>query len=200
VGSAKRQKESPEKPPSRPVPQAPEREGEDPSVLAARAQRGDVAAFEALYRMNAPRIFALCLRMCGRQERAERLTQDAFVQAWEKLDTFRQEAAFSTWLHQVAINVVLMDRRSRGRRADRRQELEEEDLRGRPAPASHPGLKVDLERAIAALPEGAREVFVLHDVEGFVHREISEQLGIAEGTSKAQLHRARKLLRGMLTS
>lgn len=167
----------------------------EPSV--ERAREGDVGAFEQLYRRYVNRVYALCLRMTGDRERAERLTQDAFVTAWRNLASFRGESAFSTWLHRVAVNIVLQDQRSRGR------ELERSILHGETeAPSATPpspmDVRIDLERAIAALPEGARTVFVLHDVEGYTHREIAEMTGIAEGTSKAQLHRARKLLKGAL--
>jgi RNA polymerase sigma-70 factor (ECF subfamily) len=143
-------------------------------------------------------VYAICYRMTADQERAERLTQDAFVQAWEKLGSFRGESAFGTWLHRLTVNVVLQDQRSRQRERDRRALQEEQEQAGRYATDS-PDARLDLERAIATLPDGARTVFVLHDIEGFTHQEIAEHLGIAVGTTKAQLHRARKLLRGVLS-
>ena len=165
--------------------------------LVESAQAGDVAAFEALYRGHVGRVYALCLRMTAEVSAAEDLTQEAFVRAWRKLGSFRGDSAFSTWLHRVAVNVVLGHRRSRMRRAARMEALKTEPGR---APSSSPALRMDLEAAIASLPDGAREVFVLHEVEGYRHDEIAELAGIATGTSKAHLHRARTLLKERLTS
>lgn len=166
-------------------------------LTVRRAQEGDASAFGDLYRTHAGRIHALCLRLEGDQARAEELTQDVFVRAWERLSTFRGESAFGTWLHRLAVNVVLADRRSLWRRG--RRLLFTDD----PAAFERPGEAVgttssDLETAIARLPPGARKVFVLHDVEGYTHEEIARLSGIAEGTSKAQLFRARRLLREVL--
>jgi RNA polymerase sigma-70 factor (ECF subfamily) len=158
-----------------------------------RATGGDARAFERLYRKNVGRIHALSMRMMGAHE-AEEITQDVFVRAWEKLGTFRGEAAFSTWLHRVAINVILA---RRARHATWRSRFVGDELAIEQAPA-RPRLgetALDFERAIHKLPEGARQVFVLHDVEGYRHQEIGDMLGITSGTSKAQLHRARMLLR-----
>ena len=163
-----------------------------------RAQQGEVAAFETLYRENVDRVFALCLRMTGDGGRAEELTQDVFVRAWEKLPTFEGKSAFSTWLHRLAVNVVLGNRRSEGIRVGKvfsTDDLTAYETPGRPP---DPGNAMDLERAIARLPAGARTVFVLHDVEGYKHEEIAEMHGLAVGTCKAQLHRARRLLREAL--
>jgi len=163
-----------------------------------RAQQGDVDAFERLYRENVDRIYALCLRMSGDAVRAQELTQDVFVRAWEKLAGFEGKSAFSTWLHRLAVNVVLGSRRSEGIRVGKvfgTDDLEAYETPSRPA---DPGDAVDLERAIATLPPGAKTVFVLHDVEGYKHEEIAELHGIAVGTCKAQLHRARRLLREAL--
>ena len=168
--------------------------------LAERATRGDVEAFEGLYRENVGRVYLLCLRMCGDPSHAEELTQEAFVRAWQKLGSFRHESAFSTWLHRVTVNVVLGDRRSRARREARVKVLGDDSLADPTSTEPFPGRAVDLDRSIAALPEGARTVFVLHDVEGYRHREIARMTGLAIGTSKAQLHRARKLLRKALKS
>jgi RNA polymerase sigma-70 factor (ECF subfamily) len=166
-------------------------------ALARAASCGDVEAFETLYRMHVGRIHALCMRMSGSGERAARLTQDVFVRAWGNLEGFRGESSFGTWLYRIAVNENLMDRRSRRRR--RRWEVPgEEAADTRSVPPAGVGIRMDLERAIAALPEGARQVFVLHEVEGFTHEEIAELAGIAPGTSKAQLHRAKKLLRRWL--
>ena len=179
---------------------------DDMSDAVGRAQAGDQAAFEELYRGHVGRVYALCLRMTADKGRAEELTQDVFLRAWTKLSTFRGDAAFSTWLHRLAVNVVLADRRSQGKRwallmgAD---ELEPyEGAASRAAPAGFEdnvkGAHLDLEEAIAALPEGARRVFVLYEIEGYRHEEIADATGTAVGTSKAQLHRARKLLRKAL--
>jgi RNA polymerase sigma-70 factor (ECF subfamily) len=165
-----------------------------------RAQGGEVGAFEELYRLHVGRVYALCLRMCGDAGEAEEMTQEAFVRAWEKLGTFGGRSAFGSWLHRLAVNVVLGRWRARGRRRDRVVSIAEVDGFGDPDHRPEPRLAVDLERAIAGLPVGARTVFVLHDVEGYRHKDIAELTGLAEGTSKAQLHRARKLLREALRS
>ncbi len=163
-----------------------------------RAAQGDQAAFRELYREHAGRVYAVCLRIAGDRQEAEELTQDVFVRAWEKLHTFRGESAFGTWLHRLTVNVVLMDRRARRRREQRVQPTDDPGALERPGAAAPPGLSLDLEQAIARLPEGARAVFVLYDVEGYGHAEIARVLGIAPGTSKAQLFRARRLLRQWL--
>jgi RNA polymerase sigma-70 factor (ECF subfamily) len=168
----------------------------------ARATAGDRQAFERLYRTHVNRVFALCVRMAGDRGAAEELTQDVFVRAWQKISLFRGDSAFGTWLHRLAVNVVLNARKSEGRTRRRFAATEGEDdeprqvqLTARP---ETPGLGIDLEGAIARLPPGARRVFVLHDVEGYKHEEIAEQLSITAGGSKAQLHRARMLLRQSL--
>ncbi len=170
------------------------------SSLVERAVRGEVEAFEELYRANVGRVYALCLRMAGEPTLAEELAQEAFVRAWQKLGSFRGASAFSTWLHRVTVNVVLGHRRSSARREARVTVVGDELSLDRRVQEERPGDTVDLERAISSLPEGARRIFVLHDVEGFRHREIADLAGIAVGTSKAQLHRARKLLRKALSS
>jgi RNA polymerase sigma-70 factor (ECF subfamily) len=162
----------------------------------ALAQSGDGHAFERLYRGHVARIHSLARRMTGPDE-ADELTQDTFVRAWEKLGTFRGEAAFGTWLHRLAVNLIL-SRRSRLGRDRQRFDDAEGALELRPTAPPRAELAIDFETAIGRLPEGARNVFVLHDVEGYRHDEIAEQMGIAVGTSKAQLHRARMLLRGHL--
>ena len=167
------------------------------------AQEGDTAAFEQLYRDHAGRVYAVCLRMTADPGRAEELSQDVFLRAWDKLSTFRGDAAFSTWLHRLAVNVVLADRRSQGKRWARLVTTDDmepyESVAADPGPQANPaGAGVDLDRAIASLPEGARTVFVLYEIEGYRHEEIAEAMGTAVGTSKAQLHRARKLLREAL--
>ena len=174
------------------------REQPDQLSLVRRAARGDVAAFEELYRLNVGRVYALCLRMSGNPTIAEELVQESFVRAWQKLGSFRGSSAFSTWLHRLTVNVVLGHQRSTVRREAKVSGQIGDTVGDGLNPASHPGQTIDLERAIRGLPEGAKRVFILHDVEGFRHREISKLTGIAVGTSKAQLHRARKLLRRVL--
>ena len=166
--------------------------------LVARAQAGDQTAFRDLYRQHAGRVYALCLRLTGDARDAEERTQDVFVRLWEKVRSFRGESAFSSWLHRLAVNVVLNERRTTGRRELRVMTAEDPGALERNRGSTTEGLSIDLERAIAELPEGAREVFVLYDIEGYGHAEIAGLVGIAEGTSKAQLFRARRLLREKL--
>jgi len=169
--------------------------------LVRRAQAGDRVAFEQLYRDNVGRVYALCFRMAGTADLAEELAQDVFVRAWQKLGSFRGESAFSSWLHPLTVNVALSERRSRRRRVARvmtTDDLSEFERPGPPTRSDGPEAGFDLERALATLPPGARAVFVLHDVEGYKHGEIAERTGVATGTSKAQLHRARRLLREAL--
>lgn len=161
------------------------------------ATRGDRQAFERLYRTHVGRVHALCLRMVADCGTAEELTQDVFVRAWRALPGFRGEAAFSTWLHRVAVSVVLSHRKASGLRAGRHAD-DDDGIDDAPARPESVGDRLDLEGAIARLPPGARRIFVLHDVEGFTHEEIADQLGISTGGSKAQLHRARLLLRAAL--
>jgi RNA polymerase sigma-70 factor, ECF subfamily len=168
------------------------------SDLARRAQLGDEAAFESLYREHAGRVYALCLRLSGDRTRAGELTQDVFVHCWEQLKSFRGESAFGTWLYRLAVNVVWTANRGDRRREARVLPVEQPDVLEKPRDAPTVGLSLDLEQAIASLPEGAREVFVLFDVEGYAHEEIARMTGIAVGTSKAQLFRARRLLRERL--
>jgi RNA polymerase sigma-70 factor (ECF subfamily) len=136
--------------------------------------------------------------MSGDVQAAEELTQDVFVRAWEKLDSFRGDSRFSTWLHRLAVNLVLQDRRKKGRRRSREQLTEDPTVFERAVTRAMPGTRVDLERAIAGLPEGAREVLILRDIEGYKYDEIAELKGVALGTVKAQIHRARKLAREAL--
>lgn len=162
----------------------------------ALAAAGDARAFERLYRAHVPRIHSLARRMAG-SDAADELTQDVFVRAWHKLHTFRGESSFGTWLYRLGVNVILGHRGAQGAARQRFAEVEDEATLGfsRPASVEH---AIDLETAIERLPRGARQVFVLHDVEGFKHEEIAQRLGITTGTSKAQLHRARMALRGHL--
>ena len=167
----------------------------DSGDVVRRAQAGDTGAFEILYKEHSPRVFALCLRLSGGgTSEASELMQDVFIRAWRGLGSFRGESAFSSWLHRLTVNAMLESKRSEKRRVARVLPMEEPGTIGAIAPGESPDLQVDLERAIAALPEGARVAFVLHEIEGYKHEEIAAQLGIATGTVKAQLHRARKLL------
>ncbi len=160
------------------------------------ARRGDQRAFERLYRAHHGRVFSLALRMAGPQW-AEDLTQEVFVRAWQKLATYRGDASFGTWLYRLAVNFILSRRQTIRRRAERQvggdQMLERVASRGAPA-----GLRLDFEAGIQKLPEGAREVFVLFEIEGYPHAEIGKMMGISPGTSKSQLHRARMILREYL--
>lgn len=177
--------------------------------LVERAQAGDMGAFEALYRREVGRVYALCLRMTADAGRARELTQSVFIRAWDRLGSFRGEAKLSSWLHRIAVNEMLVEARSDRRRRARvmlaDDALDSEHAgddadssrapngRGYTLPADTE-TRIDLERAIAALPPGARTVFVLHDIHGYRHEEISRMTGSAEGTLRAQLHRARRLL------
>jgi RNA polymerase sigma-70 factor (ECF subfamily) len=162
-------------------------------VLAAR---GDAQAFRRLYNENVDRVHALARRMVG-FDQVEELTQDVFVRAWQKLHTFRGESRFSTWLHRLAVNLILSRRASMATHRNRFIGDDEVLDRAESRPDGREHAK-DLESAIARLPEGARMIFVLHDVEGYRHEEIAGLLGVTTGTTKAQLHRARMLLRGHL--
>ncbi len=174
------------------------------AALVAAAVAGDVTAFEALYRRHAGRVHGVIARLVGRHgARAEDLTQDAFVRAWQALPGWRGESAFGTWLHRLAVNVALMDLRARGSRPDLDGDALPDDdafdaVRVRDSAGVGTALGLDLARAVATLPDGARTVLVLFDVEGWTHEDIAGQLGIAVGSSKAQLHRARRLLRARL--
>jgi RNA polymerase sigma factor (sigma-70 family) len=167
--------------------------GLDGDVAAAS---GDRHAFERLYRAHVDRVYAICTRMLADRQLAEEVTQDVFVRVWQKLPGFRGESAFSSWLHRVAVNVVLSRRKRAGVHGART--AHDDALSEAPARPVFVGERLDLDAAIAGLPAGARRIFVLHDVEGFTHDEIGDQLGITSGGSKAQLHRARMLLRAAL--
>ncbi len=157
-----------------------------------RAQRSDSQAFESLYRMHIDKVYGLCLRMTGNVSEAEDCAQEAFIQAWNKLDRFRGDSAFATWLHRIAVNAVLGRMRKSKREQDRIQIAAQES--SSPASIGDSGELRDLSDAVDKLPQGARHVFVLYAVYGYSHDEASNMLGIAPGTSKAQLHRARRLL------
>ena len=156
------------------------------------AQRSDAKAFESLYRMHVDKVYGLCLRMTGNVSEAEDCAQEAFIQAWKQLAKFRGDSAFSTWLHRVAVNTVLGRMRKSKREQDRIQAVS--DTSAPTFVADDDGELRDLSAAVNRLPSGARHVFVLHAVYGYSHHETGSMLGIATGTSKAQLHRARRLL------
>jgi len=165
----------------------------------ATGTNAEEPAFEALYRTHARRIYSLAYRFTGNAADAEELLQDIFLQAYRRLDSFRQEAALSTWLHRLAVNRCLDHLRSRAARQDARTGSLADEARPQPrARTSSPITRLDLERAIAQLPDGCRTAFVLHDVEGYEHQEIAALLGIAAGTSKSQVHKARLRLRALL--
>ena len=165
------------------------------AVDAALAASGDAHAFERLYRRHVARVHTLVRRMLG--EENEEVTQEVLVRAWRKLGTFRGEAAFGTWLHRLAVNVILNHRTARGRWRKLFVETADEAPEPPARPAT-PGHGVDFEAAMARLSPGARQVFVLHDVEGYRHEEVAGMLGISVGTSKSQLHYARMALRRAL--
>ena len=163
-------------------------------TLAAAARGGDVRAFEQIYRRQVGRVYALCVRMVADPQLAEVLTQDAFVRAWEKLETYRGQGSFGGWMHRLTTNLVIEDRR-RAARTARWFTSDEEGTLAAAGPQRSIEDALSLERAIAGLPAGARMAFVLHEIEGYRHREIAEMTGIAAATVRAQLHRARSLLR-----
>ena len=172
----------------------------DDRALVKTAAGGGVAAFEALYRRHVGRVHGVIVRLVGGHgARAEDLTQEAFVRAWQALPAFRFESAFSTWLHRLAVNTALMELRSRRSRPQDDADDAALDMIGSADSAGHAtALALDLERAVATLPPRARAVLVLYDIEGWKHEEIAIELGMAVGSSKAQLHRARGLLRARL--
>ena len=166
--------------------------------LIQKARQGDDDAFRSVYEQTSARVYALCLRMMKDETRARDMTQDTYVRAWQHLETYRGESAFTTWLHTIATNACLVALRSRRRRREGDTEIEALEA----MPGSNPGDPVDriaLERAIADLPDGARTVLLLHDIHGYRHDEIAQMTSTRPGTSKAHLHRARKLLREALS-
>ena len=170
-----------------------------------RAKQGDAAAFEVLYNLHKRRVYSLCLRMTTNTAEAEDLTQEAFLQLFRKIGTFRGESAFSTWLHRMAVNVVLMQLRKKGLQVvplDDENEGEEEtpkkDYGAQDSVLAGSLDRLQLKNAIDRLPPGYRSIFVLHDVEGFEHNEIAEMVGCSIGNSKSQLHKARMKLRELL--
>lgn len=176
-------------------------EGDDDDLFEAtvrRAQSGDVDAFEIVYRTHAPAIHALCRRMCGDDAEARELVQDVFVRAWERLQGFRGQSSLATWMHRLAVNVVLERWRSAKREMARKIDDPEGLAFGAPQHEGDPDAAMDIAEATAKLPSGARVVFVLHDIEGYSHDEIATMMGIAAGTSRTQLFRARRALARML--
>jgi RNA polymerase sigma-70 factor, ECF subfamily len=167
--------------------------------LVERCRAGDVEAFAALYREQSPRLFALTRRMGGSAEEGEDLLQEIFLQAYRKLDSFKGDASLGTWLYRLAINHCLDYVRGRRAKMDKVTETLDDDMSHEPvARRDTPIARIDLDRAIERLPNGCREAFVLHDVEGFDHKEVGRMLGIAEGTSKSQVFKARMKLRAIL--
>lgn len=171
-------------------------------VLAREAGKGDMGAFEKLYERHYRRVYSLCLRMTQNVVEAEDLTQEAFIQLFRKIGSFRGDSAFTTWLHRLTVNQVLMHFRKAMVKRERTTEegdTPEQIVRGTEDPNTMPVVdRIALDNAIKQLPAGYRTVFVLHDVEGHEHEEIAKMLGVAVGTSKSQLHKARMKLRGIL--
>lgn len=172
--------------------------------LARRCRQGDAVAFEELYRAHAGRLYSLLLRMAGSSHDAEDLLQDVFLHAYRKLGGFRGDSSLGTWLYRLAVNLCLD--RLRGRQAKMWRTVDSLDAEGAEEPvAAMPVVptavsRIDLDRAIARLPDGCRMAFVLHDVEGFEHHEVARMMGVTEGTSKSQVHKARMKLRALLGS
>lgn len=169
---------------------------EGSNELVARACQGDMNAFEALYRQHVGRVYGLCLRMTGQPDSAEDLTQDTFVSAWRSLPGYEGRSSFSTWLHRIAVNAVLARRRSpQGRNEISMTDDAGEQMEFAAETGMDEATPIDIESAISALPPGARDIVVLHGIYGYSHEEAAGMLGVAVGTCKAQLHRARHLMR-----
>ncbi len=167
--------------------------------LAGRCRVGDMAAFEAVYRQHAPRLYSLACRISGSADEGEDLLQEIFLQAHRKIGTYKGDAALGTWLYRLGLNLCLDFVRSRAAKMGKVTETLDGDESFEPsAPRETPIARLDLERALAQLPDGCREAFVLHDIEGFDHKEIGSMLGVAEGTSKSQVFKARMKLRALL--
>jgi len=175
----------------------------DELALVERCRQGDLGAFEELYRAHSGRLYSVAYRMLGNQADAEDLLQEIFLSAHRKLESFRGESALGTWLYRLAVNLCLDYLRSRtGRAIQLTDSLDDEPAFSQPVSrgfAEGTVTKMDIERALSQLPEGCRTAFVLHDIEGLEHREVAEVMGIAEGTSKSQVHKARLRLRGLLS-
>jgi RNA polymerase sigma-70 factor, ECF subfamily len=167
-------------------------------VVVRRAQQGDVHAFETVYRAHSAAIHALCRRMIGNEREARDLVQDVFVRAWEKLESFRGQSTLATWLHRLAVNVVLQHLRTAKRDGLRLIDDVDDASFGARSPSTGVDVSIDMDWALAQLPAGARTVFVLHDVHGYSHDEIAQMTGIAAGTARAQLWRARRALTRLL--
>jgi RNA polymerase sigma-70 factor (ECF subfamily) len=166
--------------------------------LVERAKAGDQRAFRSLYEMNVDRIYRLAYRMAGEEDLAMDFAQEAFVRAWNRLDQFRGDAAFSTWLHSITVSVALNGLRKVDRHRKRERSLEDAAPLAATNTVAEPGVRERIEAAVDGLPEIYRTVFLMHDLEGFSHGEIADALGVAEGTSKARLSRARSKLRETL--
>jgi RNA polymerase sigma-70 factor (ECF subfamily) len=166
--------------------------------LVEQAKRGDERAFRSLYETNVDRIYRLAYRMAGEEALAMDFTQEAFVKAWNRLDQFRGDAAFSTWLHSITVSVALNGLRKVDRHRKRERSLEDAAYVATSRPVTEPGVRERIEEAVNGLPEIYRTVFLMHDLEGFSHGEIASALDVAEGTSKARLSRARAKLRETL--
>lgn len=167
--------------------------------LVRLCSQGDTLAFKELYERNSGRVYALCLRITASKDLADELTQEVFIKAWEKIKSFGFQSKFSTWLHSIAVNTFLMTRRAEKRFTEKLGELGELFYNNKPLHTAHRwDSGIDLENAISGLPDKMRATLVLHDIEGYKHHEISKMLGIETGTSKAHLHRARKILREKL--
>ncbi len=166
--------------------------------LVRRVQSGDGNAFEELYHRHVRRIYALCLRMLSDHRQAEEATQDVFVRLWESVGSFQFRSAFRTWLHRLGVNVVLGQIRTATRRGQKTLSVGDTEIFEREVAEAMPETRLDLEQAIARLPAGAKEVLILHDIQGYRYREIAELVGTAEGTVKSQLSRARRLVREAL--
>lgn len=164
-------------------------------ALLERARQSDPSALRALYDAHVDRIYRLCYRLTGLEHLARELTQDTFIRAFERLEGFREESAFGTWLHSIATSVCLNELKRRKRERDRTAPLEDATMHAEHAPRSDPVLRARLTEAVNALPEGCRTVFLMHDAEGYTHEDIAAALGVTVGTSKAQLARARGKLR-----
>ncbi len=167
-------------------------------TLVARAQAGDSSAFEIIYREHCSRVFGICMRMLADRSKAEELTQRIFVRAWVKLNSFRAEGSFSSWLYRLSVNMVIGELRLSQGKDSRTVDLENVTSAEEPRQEPRPDLQLDLERAIATVPPQARVVFVLHDIEGYKHEEIAEAMDVTVGTCKSQLFRARRILREAL--
>ena len=169
--------------------------------LAARCRAGDLAAFEEIYRLHGTRLYAVAYRMLGHAEDAEDMLQEIFLLAFRKIASYKGDSSLGTWLYRLGVNACLDRLRSKARRNDQQTEWLDDDVPPVRATTDIGGSvlhRLDLERALRELPAGCRAAFLLHDVEGFEHREIASMLGIAEGTSKSQVHKARMRLRGLL--